>query len=59
MPAATIIARQDESSGMYAFSDGLETMYLVVLIYLLWPMVFNLAGRLFKRDEQGIAASGS
>jgi hypothetical protein len=47
-PAATIIARQDESSGMWAFSEGLEMMYLVVLIYLLWPIFFNVAGRLFR-----------
>lgn len=45
-PAATIIAIQDASSGMYAFSEGLEVMYLVVLMYLLWPVCFNLAGRL-------------
>ena len=47
-PAATVIARQDESSGMWAFSEGLEMMYLVVLIYLLWPIFFNVAGRLFR-----------
>jgi len=47
-PAATIIARQDLSSGMWAFSEGLETIYLVVLIYLLWPVFFNLAGQLLK-----------
>ena len=47
-PAATIIARQSASSGMWAFGDGLEQIYLVVLIYLLWPIVFNLAGHLFK-----------
>jgi hypothetical protein len=50
-PAATIIARQDESSGMWAFSEGLEMMYLVVLIYLLWPILFNVAGRLFKSSR--------
>ena len=46
-PATTIIARQSASSGMWAFGDGLEQIYLVVLIYLLWPIFFNLAGRLF------------
>ncbi|MCX7155162.1 MAG: hypothetical protein NTW45_01795 [Rhodocyclales bacterium] len=45
-PVATIIDRQNASSGMWAFSEGLEVLYLVVLIYLLWPIVFNLAGRL-------------
>ncbi|MCX7167957.1 MAG: hypothetical protein NTV11_17025 [Rhodocyclales bacterium] len=45
-PVATIIDRQNASSGMWAFSEGLAVLYLVVLIYLLWPIVFNLAGRL-------------
>jgi hypothetical protein len=47
-PATTIISIQDASSGMWAFSEGLEEMYLVVLIYLLWPSVFNVASRLFE-----------
>jgi len=42
-----IIARQNESSGMYAFSEGLEIFYFVVLLYLLLPMAVNLVGRLF------------
>ncbi len=48
-PVATIIARQDASSGMYAFSEWLEEMYLVTLLYLLWPICFNLVGQRFKR----------
>jgi hypothetical protein len=32
------------SSGMWAFGEGLEVMYLVVLLYLLWPSVFNIVG---------------
>ena len=47
-PAATIIAQQNASSGMWAFGEGLEAMYLVVLIYLLWPIVFNFVGQFFK-----------
>jgi len=47
-PATTIIARQSASSGMWAFGEGLEEMYLVVLIYLLCPIFFNLAGQLFE-----------
>jgi hypothetical protein len=47
-PATTIISIQNASSGMWAFSEGLEVIYLVVLIYLLWPVFFNLAGRLFR-----------
>lgn len=46
IPAATIIAEQDASSGMWAFGEALEELYLVVLIYLLWPIGFNLAGGL-------------
>jgi hypothetical protein len=42
---AQIIARQNASAGMWAFAEGLEVMYLVVLLYLLWPIVFNIAGR--------------
>ena len=42
---AQIIDRQNASGGMWAFAEGMEVMYLVVLIYLLWPIVFNMAGR--------------
>ena len=43
---AQIIATQNASSGMWAFGEGLEVMFLVVLFYLLWPIVFNIVGRL-------------
>jgi len=46
---AQIIDQQNASSGMYAFSEGLEVLFLVVLFYLLWPICFNLIGRLFRR----------
>ena len=42
---AQIIDIQNASSGMWAFAEGNEVMYLVVLLYLLRPIVFNLAGR--------------
>jgi len=42
---AQIIDRQNASAGMWAFAEGNEVMYLVVLLYLLWPIVFNIAGR--------------
>jgi hypothetical protein len=45
---AQIIDQQNTSSGMYAFSEGLEIMYLMVLFYLLWPICFNAIGRLTK-----------
>jgi len=47
-PTATIIAEQDASSGMWAFGEALEVMFLVMLIYLLWPIFFNLAGTPFR-----------
>ena len=45
---AEIINLQSASSGMWAFSEGNEVMYLVVLFYLLWPLGFNTAARLPK-----------
>jgi hypothetical protein len=41
---AQIIDIQNASSGMWAFSEGLEVVFLVVLLYLLWPVFFCLAG---------------
>jgi hypothetical protein len=45
MSVAQIIDRQNASSGMWAFAEGNEVMYLVILLYLLWPIVFNMVGR--------------
>lgn len=42
---AQIINTQNASSGMWAFGEGMEVMYLVILLYLLWPIVFNIVGR--------------
>jgi hypothetical protein len=41
-----IIDLQNASSGMWAFSEGLEVLFFVGLFYLLWPICFNLVGRL-------------
>jgi hypothetical protein len=30
---------------MWAFGEGLEAMFLVVFLYLFWPIVFNIVGR--------------
>ena len=46
VPVEKIIEEQSASSGMWAFGEGMEEMYLVVLIYLLWPILFNAAGHL-------------
>jgi hypothetical protein len=45
---AQIIDQQNASSGMWAFSEGLEVMYLVIFFYLLWPICFNAVGHLPK-----------
>jgi hypothetical protein len=45
-PAATIIAQQAASSGMWAAGEFMEQMYLLILIYLLRPIFFNLVGYL-------------
>jgi hypothetical protein len=42
---AQIVAVQNASSGMWAFGEGLEEIFLVALVYLAWPFVFNLAAR--------------
>ena len=43
---AQIIDQQNASSGMWAFREGLEVLFLVVLFYLLWPICFIVVGRL-------------
>ena len=45
MSVAQIMDQQNASSGMWAFAEGNEVMYLVILLYLLWPMVFSIVGR--------------
>lgn len=49
VPLGQIMQERDASSGMWAFGEGLEAMYLVVLFYLLWPLVVNGACRLWRR----------
>lgn len=50
---AQIIAVQNASSGMWAFSEGNEVMYFVILFYLLLPVVFAIgylaAGKTLRR----------
>jgi hypothetical protein len=45
MSIAQIIDQQNASGGMWAFAEGMEVMYLVVLLYLLRPVVFSIVGR--------------
>jgi hypothetical protein len=48
VPLALILQEHEASSGMMAFSEGLETMYLVVLLYLLWPIAVNTVNHLWQ-----------
>jgi hypothetical protein len=43
---AQITDLHNASGGMWAFSEGMEVMFFVVLLYLLRPVVFNIVGRL-------------
>jgi hypothetical protein len=49
LSTAQIMDKQNASGGMWAFAEGMEVIYLVVLFYLLWPVVFNIAGRVVGR----------
>jgi len=51
MSVAQIMDQQNASSGMWAFAEGNEVMYLVILLYLLWPMIFNIVGRMAARKS--------
>jgi hypothetical protein len=42
---AQIMSIRDASGGMWAFSEGNEVMYFVILLYLLRPMVFSIVAR--------------
>ena len=46
---AQIVDQQNASGGMWAFSEGLEVLYLVPLLYLLGPLVFNLVDQTLQR----------
>ncbi|HEV8490863.1 MAG TPA: hypothetical protein VGR76_01280 [Candidatus Angelobacter sp.] len=46
MPVAQIIDIQNASSGMWAFGEGTEVMFLVVVLYLIRPVAFNFVGHL-------------
>lgn len=42
---AQVTELHNASGGMWAFAEGMEVMFLVVLLYLLRPAVFNVVGR--------------
>ncbi len=41
-----IIDIQNASGGMWAFAEGTEVMFIVVLLYLLRPIVFNVVSQM-------------
>lgn len=45
-----IIAEQNASSGMWAFSELNEVMYFFVLLYLLRPICVNVVGAAFRHQ---------
>lgn len=49
LSVAKIVEIRDASSGMYAFSEGLVVLYLVPLLYLVWPIGWNVAASFLKR----------
>ena len=49
-----IVEEQQASGGMWAFSEGLESMFLMVLLYLLWPLCFNVVAWLIKTRVQSL-----
>jgi hypothetical protein len=57
MSVAQIIDIQNASSGMWAFAEGTEVMFLVVVLYLIRPIAFNLAGRLRAANASRSAQS--
>lgn len=50
---SSIMAQQNASSGMWAAGEGMEQLYLVVLVYLLWPIAFNVAGYIVMPKRSG------
>jgi len=42
---AQVTDLHNASGGMWAFAEGMEVMFLVVVLYLLRPVVFNVVGR--------------
>jgi hypothetical protein len=51
MSTAQIVDLQNASSGMWAFGEGLEIMFMVVVFYLARPIAFNVMSRLTATTE--------
>lgn len=52
VPVARIIQEREASSGMWAFGEALAALYMVVFLYLLWPVVINAAHGVWRRMRQ-------
>jgi hypothetical protein len=54
---AQVVSMQNASSGMWAFAEGNEVMFLVAVLYLLRPMVFSwvsgMTGAMTSRATPG------
>ena len=48
---AQIIDIQNASSGMWAFGEAIEVIYLAALFYLLWPFAFRMGGHLLAKMQ--------
>lgn len=57
MTVAQVIDLHDASGGMWAFSEGLEVMFFMVLLYLLRPLLFNLVARVVATTRPSPKAS--
>ena len=51
VPVTLIQQERDASSGMLAFSEGWAILYLVPMLYLLWPVVVNIVCGLWRRQR--------
>jgi hypothetical protein len=58
-PIAAIVAQQSASSGMWAAGEGIQELYLVPLLYLVWPLIFNIASWLLTTGSRDRRAAGA
>ncbi len=50
---AQIVAQQNASSGMYAFTEGNEVICIVSVLYLFWPLAFNAGAWGWSKMKSG------
>jgi len=55
VPVARIMEIRNASSGMWAFGEGMEEMYFMVLLYLIWPVVFNIGARCWPSAREKVS----